>query len=102
MTYNILEYSYNRAKRLGVEIKPSTNPRKKIDVFRNEELIAQIGGVRPNGIAYLDYPTLLMKERKGEVKKYSARIRQILYKKRHEKDRHKVDTPGYFADQILW
>ena len=33
--YNITPYSRNQAKKLGVIIKPSTNTKKKLDVFKN-------------------------------------------------------------------
>lgn len=33
---------------------------------------------------------------------HNDRKRRILYKKRHEKDRHVVGSAGWFADQILW
>ena len=31
--YKILDYSFNKAKELGVDIKPSTKKNKKIDVY---------------------------------------------------------------------
>ena len=102
-SYKITEYSYNHAKRLGVEIKPSTSKKKKIDVFDKEgKLLARIGAMRPDGTPYNDYPTLLQKERKGEVSKNTARIRQILYKKRHEDDRHIKGSASWWADNLLW
>ena len=35
MVYKIKDCSYQQAEKLGVEIKPSTNPKKKIDVYKN-------------------------------------------------------------------
>jgi hypothetical protein len=32
--YNITNYTYKKAKKLGVKIKPSTNKTKKIDVYK--------------------------------------------------------------------
>ena len=90
--YQITEYSYQQAKRLGVTIKPSTNKKKKIDVFKDGDKIASIGA-----IGFGDYPTFM----KTEGKEYAEKRRQA-YKKRHEKDRHIKGTAGYFADQILW
>jgi len=29
-------------------------------------------------------------------------MKRAAYKKRHEKDRHRRGTPGFYADQILW
>jgi len=59
MRYVITDYSREQAKKLGVEIKPSKDPDKKIDVFRNGRKIATIGAK-----GYLDYPTY-MKLKKG-------------------------------------
>ena len=85
MDYKILPYSFRKAKELGVVIKPSSNVLKKIDVFKNGKKIASIGAKGMN-----DYPTYLDKERRK------------LYKQRHEKDRHKTGTNGWYADKILW
>jgi len=89
--YKIKTYSYNQAEKLGVEIKPSTNPKKKIDVFKNKEKIASIGA-----IGYKDYPTYLQEDKKV------AEMKRRNYKARHEKDRHIKNTNGYYADKILW
>ena len=51
MPYKITDYSYNQAKKLNVQIKPSTNKKKKIDVYKDNKKIASIGG-----IGYYDYP----------------------------------------------
>ena len=91
MPYKITNYSYNQAKKLNVEIKPSTNKKKKIDVYKNNEKIATIGA-----IGFLDYPNYLKED------KNKAEVRRKLYKQRHEKDRHKKGTAGYFASNILW
>ena len=49
-----------------------------------------------------DYPTYLDKEEKGYYPKGYAKGRRKLYKQRHEKDRHKTGTNGWYADKILW
>jgi hypothetical protein len=90
--YNITEYSKNQAKKLGVEIKPSSRKDKKIDVFKNDKKIASIGAS-----GYSDFPTYM----KTKGKSY-ADERRKLYKERHEKDRHKKGTAGFYADKILW
>lgn len=90
--YDITEYSYQQAKRLGVTIKPSTNKKKKIDVFKDGDKIASIGAV-----GYGDYPTFT----KEKGKEFADKKRQ-LYKKRHEKDRHIKGTNSWWADNILW
>jgi hypothetical protein len=97
MAYKILPYSFRKAKELGVVIKPSTNLLKKIDVFKNGKKVASIGARGMN-----DYPTYIEKEKKGYYEKGYAYKRRKLYKERHEKDRHKVGSNGYYADKILW
>jgi hypothetical protein len=97
MAYKILPYSKAQADKLRVEIKPSTNPIKKIDVFKNGKKVASIGALGMN-----DYPTYLEKEKKGRFPKGYANLRRKLYKQRHEKDRHKTGTNGWYADKILW
>jgi hypothetical protein len=90
--YEIKEYSKIKAKQLGVQIKPSTRKDKKIDVFKNNEKVASIGAK-----GYKDFPTY--KKEKGLA---FAEARRRLYKERHEKDRHKKGTAGFYADKILW
>jgi len=89
--YQILPYSYQQAKRLGVFIRPSENPKKKIDVYKNDKKVASIGD--PN---YQDYPHYLQKD------KALANERRRLYKIRHQRDSGKVGTPGYYSNRILW
>lgn len=92
MTYKITNYSYKQAKKLNVEIKPSTNKKKKIDVFKNDEKIASIGS-----IGFFDYPTYI--QTKGKGLKY-ANERRKLYKQRHKKDLNSKN--GFYANKILW
>ena len=79
-------------EKLGVEIRPSTNKSKKIDIFKHEKKVASIGFLGMD-----DYPTHIQK-RGLEF----AKERRRLYKIRHEKTRHKVGSPSYYADKILW
>jgi hypothetical protein len=93
MPYRIKAHSYAQAKRLGVTIKPSRVKGKKIDVFNKQgDKLASIGAL---GMG--DYPTF--KQTKGIE---FANKRRKAYKSRHEKDRHKRGSAGYFADKILW
>jgi len=93
MPYLITPYSKAQAKKLGVTIKPSKVKNKKIDVFNKKgEKLASIGWL---GMG--DYPTYMRK-----AGKEYADSRRRLYKMRHEKDRHKRGTPGFYADKILW
>ena len=89
-SYKILPYSFKQAKKLGVTIAPSKNPRKKIDVFRDGKYICAIGDVN-----YNDYPTYLEKD------KELAENRRRLYHMRHKKD-NVPNTRGHYALNILW
>ncbi len=90
--YEITQYSKERAKRLGVQIKPSDKKNKKIDIYKDGEYLVSIGDNR-----YKDFPTY-----KKELGEEYALKRREAYKKRHEKDRHNKGTAGWFSDQILW
>ena len=90
--YKIKQYSKEQAQKLGVTIKPSQNPKKKIDVYKNGEKVASIGAT-----GFKDFPTYI--ETNG--KQYAEKRRE-LYKIRHAKDRNKKGTAGYYADRILW
>ncbi len=92
MDYKILPNTFKQAKILGVEVKPSTKKGKKIDVFKDNKLIASVGAM-----GYKDYAYYL----KEDGKKVADEKRR-LYKLRHEKDRKIVGSNGYFADQLLW
>jgi hypothetical protein len=95
--YQITQYSYRKAKELGVKITPSHKKDKKIDVFRFDKktnnfiFLCSIGAV-----GYKDYPTY-MKENKQ-----LAEERRRLYYIRHKKDASIKGTPGYYAAKILW
>ena len=80
-----LKEARKRAIRLGVTIKPSIRKHKKLDVFKNERLLVSIGDVR-----YSDFL------------QHGDEERRRRYKMRHEKNRHKKGTAGYYADKILW
>jgi hypothetical protein len=91
--YTITAYTRRKAKALGLTVKPSTNKNKKIDVFNSSgKKLASIGA---NGMK--DYPTYI----KSHGLQY-ANARRMLYKKRHEKDRHIRGSNGWFADKLLW
>ena len=100
MSYKILNYSYDKARREGVVIKPSKNKLKKIDVFKNGLKVASIGGIRKNGVPYNDYPTYIK-----TIGKVKADKKRKAYIKRHaheKKIKNKEYTPSYYASKILW
>ena len=91
--YHIQPYTYSQASKLGVKIAPSKNPLKKIDVFDyHGHFICSIG---MNG--YGDYPTFL--KLKG---KELADEKRRLFKLRFQRNRLKLGTPAYYADNLLW
>jgi len=90
--YKITNYSRARAKELGVEIRPSTNMNKKLDVYKDGRKVASIGKM-----GAMDYPTWT----KFKGKTYADK-RRVLYKIRHEKDRHVLGSPGFYSDNLLW
>lgn len=93
MDYKITNYTKERAKQMGVIVKPSGNKDKKIDVFNKDgEKLASVGAK-----GMLDYPSYI-RERGLEY----AKKRRALYKERHEKDRHQKGTAGWYADKLLW
>lgn len=85
MPYNITKYSYDQARKLGVNIKPSSVKGKKIDVFKDGKKVASIGDIN-----YSDYATTKNKEQRR------------LYRIRHTGENKKPGTPGFFAWSILW
>ena len=78
--YTITKYSFDKAKYLGVTIKPSTLKNKKIDIFKDDKKIASI-------------------KTEGKEK---ADKRRRLYKIRHDKTRKIKGSNSYYADKILW
>ena len=92
MVYQIKPYSYEQAKKLNVEIKPSTRKDKKIDVYKDNKYICSIGDNN-----YFDYPTYI--KNNGIT---FANERRKIYKQRHNKDRNIKNSSGYYADKILW
>lgn len=90
--YKITSYTKDKAKKLGVNVKPSINPLKKIDVFKDNTKICSVGAK-----GFKDYPTYIK-----ENGKKIADERRRLYKSRHERDRHIKDSRGWFADRLLW
>ena len=90
--YSILPYTEKQAKKIGVIVQPSTNPKKKIDVFKGNKKIASIGDIN-----YSDFPSYLKKEGKAV-----AEDRRRLFHIRHKSDSYKKGTPGYYASVLLW
>ena len=91
--YKITQRQKENAKKLGVKIYQSTNPKKKIDVYSKGGIkVASIGAT-----GYKDYDIHL--KEKGLA---YANERRRLYRIRHQNDRTNVGSAGYYADKILW
>lgn len=98
MPYTIQPYTKRKAQKLNVLVKPSVVKGKKIDVFtKNGIKICSIGA-----IGYADFPTLMAKANGNTLKIKQAKQRRKLYKLRHQKDRKVKNSPGFYADQLLW
>ena len=114
--YEIKKRQRDNAKKLGVEIRPSENKLKKLDVLKDGKVISQIGGRYQDGIWYPDYATLLQnpKDRYGNT--LDPEERRLLYIKRHahedkftkgtrenrRRGEKQFRSPSFYADKILW
>jgi predicted transcriptional regulator len=92
MAYQPTQRQKQNAKRLGVTIQSSSNPSKKLDVLKNGVKVATIGAK-----GYNDYD-LWVKKKGVEY----ANERRRLYNIRHQNNRNKKGTNGFYADKILW
>lgn len=83
-TYDLAIAKKNAAK-IGLEVMPSKNKKKKLDVYKHGKKIASIGSKY-----YYDYTITKDKQK------------QKAYLARFAKTRVKVGTPSYYAWKILW
>jgi hypothetical protein len=90
--YVITEYSKQQAKKLGVELRPSSNPKKKIDVYKDGKKVASIGASN-----FGDYGTFLKTKGKAH-----ADERRRLYRLRHNGEQNKIGSNGYYSWFLLW
>lgn len=96
--YPILPSMHRKARRLGVRLRPSRRPTKKLDAIDAQGRVTSFGGR-----GYGDYH--VYRRTRGES---YARERRRLYKIRHASDRrvrkdaHGKYTAGFLADAILW
>jgi len=91
--YEITDYTLKRAKELNIIVKPSINPKYKIDIFNKDGKYLFSGGAT----GYSDFPTYM----KTNGKLY-ADERQRLYHIRHKKDIEQPYTKGWFISKLLW
>jgi hypothetical protein len=53
-------------------------------------------------LGVIDYPTYMRLEKEGKVEKGTAKDRRKNYKIRHQNNRNKKGTNGWYADKLLW
>lgn len=95
--YRIKKHSYIQAEKIGVIIKPSKNPKKKIDVYNKKGIfLTSIGDIK-----YKDFPTYLELEKNKKIVPGTAEKKRRAYKKRHIFKNIK-NSSSYFANKILW
>ncbi len=93
VTYQITDYTRQRAKLFNVLVKPSNKNFYKIDIFDiNGKYITSIGDRR-----YFDFPKFI--EEEGIE---SAMNHRRLYLLRHAKDISKIGSRGWWAGVLLW
>ena len=80
-----LKKARERAKKMGVTVEPSKVKHKKLAVYKDGEKVADIGDLR-----YSDYL------------QHGDEERRRRYKIRHESNRHRRGSAGWFADKLLW
>jgi hypothetical protein len=93
--YKIKKLQKDKAKKLNVEIKPSTNKKKKVDVFKDGKKVGSVGAS-----GYKDYATYV-----DDIGLKEANKKRKNYLKRHSKEPKSKDgnkTNSYWADKILW
>ena len=91
--YDIQPYTFKRAKELGVMVKPSKNPKYKIDIFDLKGNYMYSGGLP----SYSDYPHFL----KNKGKEF-ADERKRLFLIRHKKETKVPHSRGWFIANLLW
>ena len=91
--YDLTEYTINQAKKMGVLVAPSKNPKFKIDIYNLKGEYLTSGGA----VGYLDYPHYL--EQNGKA---YADERRRLYYIRHKKEIENENSRGYLIAKLLW
>lgn len=97
MVYTITREIQERANKLGITVKPSRNPSKKLDAYVNDVFQASFGAA-----GYADYH--IYKREQGQK---VANEKRKQYKARHANNRNikyrdgKL-TAGWLSDRLLW
>ena len=98
--YKLLPRHFKNAKSLNVEIVPSSNPKKKIDVYTTDGTKYSIGSYPNMDYAYYlaDADLAKTEKLKQQLTRY-ANLRRQQYLLRHKKNNGKA---GFYAKRILW
>ena len=80
-----LKKARERAKKMGVTVEPSKVKHKKLAVYKDGKKVVDIGDTR-----YSDFL------------QHGDEERRRRYKIRHESNRHRRGSAGWFADKLLW
>lgn len=90
--YKITEYTLNKAKQIGVTVKPSAKANKKIDVFKSStgEYVCSVGAY---GMS--DYPTYI----NTHGLEYANERRKLFYKRFNNIEK---GTPTWYSAKLLW
>ena len=84
------------AKKHGVEVEYSTRKNKKLDVFIREKSNGSSKKTRKRKVASIG------DVRYSDFLQHKDPERRRRYKIRHNNYRHRRNTPGWYADKILW
>ena len=90
--YKITDYTFKKAKQLGVTVKPSKKKNKKLDVYEDGKYITSIGQK-----GYKDYPTYI--EEKG---KDYANIRREQFYNRFGDKVNNPNSNAFYSAKLLW
>ena len=90
--YKITKYTYDKAKELGLTVKVSKFPLKKLDVYKDNIYIASIGQS-----LYNDYPNYIITYNKEYADK-----RRNLYINRHKQNADVKYSKQWLALNLLW
>jgi len=88
-SYQITDYTLQRAKEIGVKVIPSKNPKKKLDVIFPKGAVVSIGAM-----GYSDFPNYM----NTHGTEYALKRRKA-YHSRHRKD---DGLKGQLAKHLLW
>lgn len=94
MLYNILPYTFKKAKQLNLIVIASDNPNYKLEIYDGMTGKFLFYGGDPR---FQDYPHYI----RSHGKQY-ANERRRLYRIRHAKEINDIGSRGWVISQLLW